>query len=447
MPRSQFAEVPGQVAVDFYLINEKNVQGEYALDVSLDDPAGKEVYNTNFTVGITGGDVYGQLLTSNVIVPVAGATGMFTVQASLEDAGGQTLARGHESVLAVDWRSEKLSGNGAAWEGNPQVSNTLQNEMHVPVKAYADDLGHLDWVVVTRPPDEGETIEVPPEAFPSGLSATFYDDTNFQHAVYQRTDRNISFSVPDGAAPDQHTSFTENYGMVWEGALMPQNSGEYTFAIAANGSVRLLVNGEPVITDYGSSGAIDRARVNLTAGQPATIRLEFWHRRGNADCKLLWAMPETKAPDAAKLIERVKNEGTTLIILNRADTWMNLIATNTGIQYHGSFTVGTAWLGGLHFVKDHPLFKDLPVNTAMDWPYQAVVYNGRQRTGLRLEGEQLVAGVWHSYPMDLGTAVGVIPCGKGKIVVSTLNIPDELDSSDTIASVARKLLCNFISFH
>ena len=49
--------------------------------------------------------------------------------------------------------------------------------------------------------------------------------------------------------------------------------------------------------------------------------------------------------------------------------------------------------------------------------------------------------------MDLGTAVGVIPCGKGKIVVSTLDIAGELNSSDTSACVARKLLCNFIAFH
>jgi hypothetical protein len=92
------------------------------------------------------------------------------------------------------------------------------------------------------------------------------------------------------------------------------------------------------------------------------------------------------------------------------------------------------------------LFRDLPVNTAMDWPYQAVVRNGKTRSGLLLEGDELVAGAWHCYPMNLGTAVGIIPCGKGKIVVSTLDLTGQLDSTDTSAEVARKLLCNFITF-
>jgi hypothetical protein len=76
-----------------------------------------------------------------------------------------------------------------------------------------------------------------------------------------------------------------------------------------------------------------------------------------------------------------------------------------------------------------------------------VKHNGRTRSGLRIEGEELVAGAWHCYPMELGTAVGVIPDGKGKIVVSTRDIAGPLDSPDPAAGVARKLLCNFLAFH
>jgi beta-galactosidase len=238
----------------------------------------------------------------------------------------------------------------------------------------------------------------------------------------------------------------ENYGVRWEGKLLPTTTGEYTFALESSGAVRLWIDGQQLIDDSGRTNNINRARLALEAGKPVALRVEFWHRKGNAQCKLLWAPPEADAPDAAGLIERVKRDGTTLFILDRADTWMKLIETNTAVKYSGSFKIGTTWLGGLHFVREHPLFKDLPVNTAMDWPYQAVVRNGRARTGLRLEGEELVAGAWHSYPMDLGTAVGVIPCGKGKIVVSTLDIASQLNSSDTSAIVARKLLCNFIAF-
>ena len=108
--------------------------------------------------------------------------------------------------------------------------------------------------------------------------------------------------------------------------------------------------------------------------------------------------------------------------------------------------MGKNWIGGNHFVKEHPLFDGLPVNTAMNWPYQAVVKNGDRRFGFRVQGEELVAGSYRSTPFELGTAVGVIPCGKGKIIFSTLDIADNLNVPGGVNDVARKLLCNYIRY-
>ena len=445
--RSQFAHIPGEVTVDFYGINEKNLHGAHTLNISVKDPAGREVFAKDVSAQLTGGDVYGELLADGIKIPIAGATGMFRVEASLRDAAGKEVAAGHDAVLAVDWKSEKLSGNGATWESSPQVRDFLASEKGVKAGAYRDDLGKLDWIVVTRPPGEGEPVEVPAEAFVSGLAATFYSDDQFQNKVYQRTDKTVDYFVPDGAAPDPKLNVMENYGVNWEGKVVPPVTGNYTFATDSNDGAKLWVDGKLLFDDlYTRSNTKNRGRIALEAGKPVAIRLELFHRRGNAGCLLTWAPPEAGAPDSLKLIERVRNDGTTLIILERADSWMKLITNNTAAKYSGSFTIGTAWLGGLHFVREHPLFKDLPVNCAMNWPYQAVVRNGKTRSGLLLEGEELVAGAWHSYPMELGTAVGVIPCGKGKIIVSTLDIASQLNSADTSADVARKLLCNFIDY-
>jgi hypothetical protein len=88
----------------------------------------------------------------------------------------------------------------------------------------------------------------------------------------------------------------------------------------------------------------------------------------------------------------------------------------------------------------------LPVNQTLNWPYETEVKDGRSHYGLRLKGEQLVAGCWESTPMDLGTAVGVIPSGKGKIVVSTLDICPHLNDPSGPADVAKKLFCNYIEY-
>ncbi|HEU5396057.1 MAG TPA: PA14 domain-containing protein, partial [Verrucomicrobiae bacterium] len=445
--RSQFAQIPGNIAVDFYGINEKNLHGNFVLKLWVENPSGAAVFSKRLNVHLTGGDVYGELLAADVVVPIAGTAGMFEVKASLLDAGGREVAAGHDQVLAVDWKGQKIGGVGATWENSPRVREFLAGQKGVKAEAYADDLGKLDWVIVTRPPGEGAAVEIPADAFGNGLTTTFYNGDRFQEKIFQRSDRAVDFSVPDGSVPDPRANVTDNYTVRWEGKVIPPVSGEYTFVTDGLDGVRLSVNGKVLFDDlYTHNAPMNRGRIKLIAGQAVALRLDLWHRKGNAQCKLLWALPQPHAPNAARLIERVHDDGTTLIILDRADTWMKLITNSTDAKYDGSFTIGTAWLGGLFFVRSHPLFQDLPVNTAMSWPYQAVVRNGRSRTGLRLEGEQLVAGAWHSFPMDLGTAVGVIPCGKGKIIVSTLDIAGQLDSTDTSADVARKLLCNFIDY-
>jgi len=443
--RSQFAQVPGNVAVDFYGINEKNLHGDYSLRISVQNPSGQEVFSNKLDVKLTGGDVYGELLAENIVIPIAGATGIFQVKADLEDASGGAVAGGHDEVLAVDWNSQKLGGTGATWENTPRVREFLADKKGLNVETYSDELGRLDWVVVTRPPGEGQTVEIPAEPFGAGLTTTFYDDDHFQRKIFERIDRAVDYSVPDGSVPDPGASVTGSYCVRWEGKILPPVSGDYTFATDGTDGVQLWVDGKTLFDDlYTHNTPVNRGRLRLTAGKPVALRLDLWHRKGNAQCKLLWSLPEPGAPDSGKLIQRVHDDGTTLLILDRADAWMNLITNHTAAKYDGSFVIGTAWLGGLYFVRSHPLFKDLPVNTAMSWPYQAVVRNGRSRTGLRLEGEELVAGAWHSYPMELGTAVGVILCGKGKIIVSTLDIASQLNVADTSADVARKLLCNFI---
>src|SRR5262249_37223605 len=158
-------------------------------------------------------------------------------------------------------------------------------------------------------------------------------------------------SVPDGAVPDAKVNVMENYCVRWEGTMTPSVSGDYTFTTDSLDGVRLLVDGKSLFDDlYDHVGPINRGHITLTAGKPVTFRLDLWHRRGNAQCKLLWSLPEPAAPSATGLIQRVHDDGTTLLILERPDAWMNLITNHTAAKYNGSFVIGTAWLGGLHFV-------------------------------------------------------------------------------------------------
>ncbi len=456
MPRTTIVQIPGNATVDFHLINEKNLHGTFTLHVDGQNSAGQNIFAKDLPVTIAGGDVYGQLLAENVTIPIANTTGNFTIEARLLDAAGREQASGHDAIFAVDWKSQLLAGRGATWESGEQVRDFLKNEKQLDVPAYTDQLGPLDWVLVASSPSQDSLVTVPPGVFRDptgrqpGVMVTFYNDQNFRLPATQHPEPAIDLLTAEGATPDPAMSVLNNYSIVWEGQLVPPTTGTYHFDVDSNGTTTMVaINGQPL--GRGGRGGGGGANFNLVAGQPVTVTVRFTKDRGAASCRLLWAPPSTNVQAAQGLFDRAKQDGTTIVLLNHAETWMDLVAQNTGVTYRGSFAVGTTWLGGDHFVKQHPLFQDLPVNDAMNWVYQAVVRNGNARLGFLLSGEELVAGVYHSHnpgvsPMALGTAVGVIPCGKGRVIFSTLDICDNLDGPPGPADVARKLLCNFVAY-
>jgi hypothetical protein len=48
--------------------------------------------------------------------------------------------------------------------------------------------------------------------------------------------------------------------------------------------------------------------------------------------------------------------------------------------------------------------------------------------------------------MKLGSAVSILPLGKGKVILSSLDIVPQLKNSDSAAEVARRLFFNMIHF-
>jgi hypothetical protein len=450
--RKQIVEVRDTVITDFYIINEKNLAGPHRLSITVTDPSGREVFRKDAAAMITGGDVYGQLIAEGIALPSSALGGMHRIDVTLSDASGKTKAVGREQFLAVDWRSAKLPGAGAVWEHTDAMKNFLRKDKSVAVVEYTNDAGHLDWVVVSRPPTGAVMSLIPAEQYTTadgkqGVSVSFYKDEEFTEKISQRIDKEINFAVPMGATPDPSVTTTEKYNVRWEARLMPVLDGDYYLEVQASGFMKLAVNGDTVLTFAKYTGGREKVMVRLTKGKPVAVSVCLNHVRNTAGrCVLQWSTPELTPADPQKLFDRVRNDGTTLIVVDNTDTWMDLIVKNTSITYRGKFLVGTAWLGGVHFVKRHPLFSDLPANDGMNWPYQAVVKNGADRYGLEIEGDEVVAGAYHAYPMKLGTAVGIIPCGKGKIVFSTLDICGTLAAKESSANVARKLLCNFIEF-
>jgi beta-galactosidase len=225
MVRQQVVEVPGKVAVDFYVVNEKNLHGPHQLQVTAFDPAGRKVFNQTFNVNLAGGDTYGQLLVADVRIPVpANAIGAFTINGRILDPVGNEMASGHDSILGVDWKSDKLAGTGAIIDSGSRLRRFFERSEGMNVPDYSDGLPRLDWVVVAGAPDRAGPELVPaaqlrdPTGQKPGLLATYFNDMSFSQKAVEHIDETVDASAPEGAMIDPAVSTLSNYSVRWEDA-------------------------------------------------------------------------------------------------------------------------------------------------------------------------------------------------------------------------------------
>lgn len=451
-PRLQVVSVGTTIPVDFHLINEKNLKGASNLRITAKDSSGKDCFSTNLPVAPKGGDVYGQLLAEGVRIPVT-SSGFTTIKAELCPSAGSASTgmpvSGSDRVFATECDSISLSTNGAVLEEDGAVSSFLRKRRGISVPAFEDTQTPLDWIVVTKAARK-EPVPIPAACLRTadgqpGLSTRFHDSRNPSKPLLERIDSSLNFKVAGGAMPDPRFPFLENYTVVWEGNLLPPAEGEYLFRADFRYGARVTING--IVVMDASKALRNQTRefkVTLAAGKPVPIKVELFHGQFNAAFQLLWQTPVPEKFTPQQVLARVARDGTTVIIANRAETWLDEVGKASGIPQGESFQIGGNWLGGQYFVKKHPIFEGLPVNCALNWPYQSVV--GGKRLGLDVRGGELVCGAYHTWPMKLGSAVSVVPVGKGKVILSTLDIVSRLNGSETTAEVARRLFCNFLHY-
>lgn len=138
--------------------------------------------------------------------------------------------------------------------------------------------------------------------------------------------------------------------------------------------------------------------------------------------------------------------GNTLIITQNSAEWADLLNYKEIVDYRGSRPIRNVWYGGSYFVRDHPLFESLPVNRVFDWEYQSLAWYRNERIGLRLFGEECVVGVSADHKEELLTSVGIVPLGRGRIILSSLDLKSAILGKDPSGVVAKKVLENFIRY-
>lgn len=145
----------------------------------------------------------------------------------------------------------------------------------------ADRATALNYIEIT-------SIDVTSPTRPNGLTADYFAGTNFDQLRFSRIDSTVDFRW-NAAAPDARLA-ADNFSVRWHGCIVPRYSERYSFTTVSDDGVRLWVNGQLLINHWTNHNEdSDTAEIDLQAGVPVTIQMEFFESGGDAVARLLWS--------------------------------------------------------------------------------------------------------------------------------------------------------------
>jgi hypothetical protein len=142
--------------------------------------------------------------------------------------------------------------------------------------------------------------------------------------------------------------------------------------------------------------------------------------------------PQQWGSNQSDIVDWVQRGGA-LIIVDNPVRWAEYLADKEVLDYRGAKELGRSWYGGNFFNRPHPVFDDLPAGVAFNWEYQCFAAYNRRRIGLRLGSGHTLVGCVSDHRHEVYSALSDIPVGRGRILITTLDIPACLRSTVDIA--------------
>ncbi|GAA5021429.1 glycoside hydrolase family 3 C-terminal domain-containing protein [Kitasatospora paranensis] len=132
-----------------------------------------------------------------------------------------------------------------------------------------------------------------------GLFGQYHNSTDLSGAVVaSRVDPAVD-AVWGGRSPAAGVNAT-NWSVKWTGTLTPPATGSYQFSLNSDDGSRLIVNGQQVINNWYNQAPTTRTgSINLTAGQPVAIEVDYYQAGGGSNATLGWQIPGQSAHDQA----------------------------------------------------------------------------------------------------------------------------------------------------
>ena len=123
----------------------------------------------------------------------------------------------------------------------------------------------------------------------NGLRGDYYTGNDFNNFDNFRIDDSINFNWGNDKKPILGL-VNDNFCVRWSGYIVPKYSETYTLTTKSDDGVRLYINGILLINDWNiHSEKITKSKIILQAGQPYSIKVEYFQKNGSALVKLYWS--------------------------------------------------------------------------------------------------------------------------------------------------------------
>ncbi len=262
------------------------------------------------------------LTTSALRIRIDTATGLLR----FEDASGKPIlteaGRSLSPALVQGEQTYHVQQRWADQEGESLYGLGQQQLGLVDVKGYDLDLWQHNATVVipflvssrgygifwdntsfTRFGDLREAEPIPADHLfdlngrPGGLTGRYYAGAGFERLVATRIDPAIDIAISSKETkpnPLIHPDLPDGDASVrWEGEVLSEQAGDYTFKAFSNNGIRLWLDGR-LVMDHWRQGWLpwhDVARVRFEANTRHRVKLEWYKEQGMETLQLLWKTP------------------------------------------------------------------------------------------------------------------------------------------------------------
>jgi len=460
--RNLVLETGETLTTDLHIVNEVGLHGDAELTFSVTGPSGEQLFSRKIPVKVTGGSVYGELLAPNVQTTLYNVPGYYTLHAALTQ-GGKRLAEGRERIFVTEAAAHPIEAHGAIRDYGGKAKSFLA-ERGIKLEDYWSTLGKLDYVILAGDTEGGVHGD-------TGRTDHTIDNTRDQ-VLYQTQVRNApeDFWAVVSDIPNGHYKITLKFA-----ELDFDRPGARVFDIAINGNTVIAdldvfkqTGGkyraldkvvEADVTDHRIRITCPRAKAGIAmlcafqlSGAETTISVNCQGPQYTDSQGVTWSGNWQPTDFPADVFDRVKTDGTTLIFwpngTDLAERIFKKLASQGILQYNGEVGGGRMpWMGMWSVVREHPLLRGLPVNTALNWEYQTSGSNGFMVDG---DGVEWIAAFGRDHDRNIGASLVTVPYGKGEIIVNCVgNVYGSLwrhPECSPATPVARRMLLNTIEY-